>query len=190
MNITKNKKGFTLVELLAVIVILALIMSIAIVSMTGIMENARYSSFNDTARSIINGVRSQLLAANELRDGSYYFDEKVLENTGNLPFGSKINFTVPDTVEKNGTGSTATKKQIGSGIYRSTSKLAASACTGTNPSFVNVTQNSTTGKYEFSICIGIPAADKSISGVKYMALTTETALQNDTKAGVTAVPTT
>ena len=34
-----NKKGFTLVELLAVIVILALIMSIAIVSIGGILKS-------------------------------------------------------------------------------------------------------------------------------------------------------
>lgn len=160
MNITKNKKGFTLVELLAVIVILALIMSIAIVSMTGIMENARYSTFNDTARSIISGVRSQLLAANELREGTYYFTANVLDNTGSLPFGGKIKFA------------SASGEEIGSGIYRATGTVS---CTATGSSYVKVTQDATTGKYSFSICIGVD--DDTISGAKYMPERSEEDLQ-------------
>jgi type IV pilus assembly protein PilA len=167
MSIRKNKKGFTLVELLAVIVILALIMSIAIVSMTGIMENARYSTFNDTARSIISGVRSQLLAANELRAGDYYFTGNILQNTGSLPFGGSIKFA-----EASGT-------EIGTGIYRTTS----ASCTKNGNSFVRVSQ--TDGKYAFSICIGVDVkSGESTSGYKWMDVTSEESLQGDTKAGI------
>ena len=161
MSIKKNKKGFTLVELLAVIVILALIMSIAIVSMTGIMENARYSTFNDTARSIISGVRSQLLAANELRAGTYYFTNNVLDNTGSLPFGGKIKFV-----------SSPSGDEIGTGIYRATGTVT---CSATGNSYVKVTQDSN-GKYSFSICIGVD--DNTISGVKYMPERSEEDLQD------------
>ena len=166
----KNKKGFTLVELLAVIVILALIMSIAIVSMTGIMENARYSTFNDTARSIISGVRSQLLAANQLRAGDYYFTASVLENNGKLPFGGGIKYV-----------DSPSGTQIGSGIYSAgngTTLTCAKA--GNSPSFVRVAQDSN-GKYVFSICIG---NDSTGSGYKYMKTTPEADLQDNTKAGI------
>ena len=78
----KNKKGFTLVELLAVIVILALIMGIAVVSIGGVLNNARQSTFKETALSIINGVRQQATIANELDPGYYYFTVNLLEKGG------------------------------------------------------------------------------------------------------------
>ena len=55
-----NKKGFTLVELLAVIVILALIMAIAVYSISGILQSSREGVFKDTAISVIRGVKNQL----------------------------------------------------------------------------------------------------------------------------------
>ena len=74
----KNKKGFTLVELLAVIVILALIMSIAIVSIGGVLKSSRESTFKETALSIINGVKMQLTVANQLKEGNYYFNSSYI----------------------------------------------------------------------------------------------------------------
>ena len=51
----KNKnKGFTLVELLAVIVILAIIALIAVPVIMNIIDRARKSAFKDTAYGIIN----------------------------------------------------------------------------------------------------------------------------------------
>ena len=45
MKIKGNKKGFTLVELLAVIVVLAIIMIIAIPAVVESMNNAKKGSF-------------------------------------------------------------------------------------------------------------------------------------------------
>ena len=47
-----NKKGFTLVELLAVIVILAVIMVITIPTVLGSMGNAKTSAFNSAVATI------------------------------------------------------------------------------------------------------------------------------------------
>ena len=40
-----NKKGFTLVELLAVIVVLAIVMGLAVVAISGVLDNARKATF-------------------------------------------------------------------------------------------------------------------------------------------------
>ena len=47
----KNNKGFTLVELLAVIVIMGILMMIAIPSITKTIEKSRKDSFVDIAKS-------------------------------------------------------------------------------------------------------------------------------------------
>ena len=56
----KNRKGFTLVELLAVIVVLAIIMIIALPSVLTAMDNAKKSSFVVEARKILNQAMSQV----------------------------------------------------------------------------------------------------------------------------------
>jgi type IV pilus assembly protein PilA len=57
----RNKKGFTLVELLAVIVILAIILAIAIPSITGLIDNQRRSAFESNVKMIIKGIEYELL---------------------------------------------------------------------------------------------------------------------------------
>lgn len=59
----KNKKGFTLVELLAVIVILAIILAIAIPGISGIINNARKGAFESDVKMIITGIEYQVLEA-------------------------------------------------------------------------------------------------------------------------------
>jgi len=56
-----NKKGFTLVELLAVIVILAIILAVAIPSISGIITNAKKGGFESDAKMIITGIEYRLL---------------------------------------------------------------------------------------------------------------------------------
>lgn len=51
-----NKKGFTLVELLAVIVILAIILAIAVPSITGLLEKQRENSFESNVKMLIRGI--------------------------------------------------------------------------------------------------------------------------------------
>ena len=58
-----NKKGFTLVELLAVIVILAIILAIAVPSITGILNSAKRSAFQADVKLIIKGIEYKMLEA-------------------------------------------------------------------------------------------------------------------------------
>ena len=92
----KNKKGFTLVELLAVIVILALIMGIAVVSIGGVLQTSREKTFRETAASLINGVRQQLYIENKIAAGSYGFEENILEKGGKeSPFSGTFQYECP-----------------------------------------------------------------------------------------------
>ena len=51
-----NRKAFTLIELLAVIVILALIMSIAVFSMSGILDSSKTNAKNRNIEGILDAV--------------------------------------------------------------------------------------------------------------------------------------
>lgn len=53
-----NNKGFTLVELLAVIVVLAIVMGLAVVGISSVLDNTRKSAFAADAKSFIQGARS------------------------------------------------------------------------------------------------------------------------------------
>lgn len=57
----RTKKGFTLVELLAVIVILAIILAIAIPSITSLVDNSRKDAFTSNVKLIIKGIQYKLL---------------------------------------------------------------------------------------------------------------------------------
>ena len=50
----KKKKGFTLVELLAVIVILAVILVIAVPRISDVIKNSKKASFESSAKTIIS----------------------------------------------------------------------------------------------------------------------------------------
>ncbi len=54
-----NKKGFTLVELLAVIVVLAIIMIIAIPSILGTMSDAQRGTFKVYAEKVLNKAQER-----------------------------------------------------------------------------------------------------------------------------------
>lgn len=59
-----NKKGFTLVELLAVIVILGLLATVAILSMSNVLENARKDTYLANARAAIDAARNDYMINN------------------------------------------------------------------------------------------------------------------------------
>lgn len=167
-KLKNNKKGFTLVELLAVIVILALIMSIAVVSMGGIMQSAREGTFKDTALSIINGVKQQLSINGQLGNvgnSYYFFQEKLLEKGGaTSPLGGDISY-IPNPESNQAlryVGDTSTKvavTKIGSmGVYKSSTALSCSAsginaATKTSYSYVMATYNATNKTFTYSICL-------------------------------------
>ena len=64
----KKKNGFTLVELLAVIVVLAIIMIIAIPSVLNVMNSARKSSFAIYVKKVVNAVQTQYAYDSNLGD--------------------------------------------------------------------------------------------------------------------------
>ena len=91
----KNKKGFTLVELLAVIVILGLLMAIAIPSVTKYITQSRKKTLSASIHAYIDAVITQV------NDGEYHFSTKdiiyavpieciPLEKGGTNPFGEWI----------------------------------------------------------------------------------------------------
>ena len=90
-----NKKGFTLVELLAVIVILGLLMAIAIPSVTKYITESRKKTLSASIHAYIDAVITQV------NDGEYHFTDSTkvfaipiecipLEKGGTNPFGEWI----------------------------------------------------------------------------------------------------
>ena len=67
-----NNKGFTLVELLAVIVVLAIVMGLAVVAITGVLDNARKATFVADAKQFLEGARNIINAEdmNSMLDGT------------------------------------------------------------------------------------------------------------------------
>ena len=66
----RNNKGFTLVELLAVIVIMGILMLVAIPSITRTIENSRKDTFVDIAKSYGNAARTLWTSDNLTCDGT------------------------------------------------------------------------------------------------------------------------
>ena len=134
----KNKKGFTLMELLAVIVILGIVMALTASSVAKLIVKARTGSYVDAYQIIIKDLRTQLLA-------------KEVET------GSSSLTTCDDAVASGTKCSTAY-----SGLYKSDNislKISAGTTTGTytitatptaTGSFKNIDLSNTTPK-DFSI---------------------------------------
>ena len=146
----KNKKGFTLVELLAVIVILALIMSIAVISIGGVLDKAKADTFKETGASIIDGVKKQLLINNRLDEGYYYVYSTILEKGGQTsPFGGGIAYY---TEACNGSN----EEKIGTMVCKTTSKT----CSDSAKVFVHIASDKTA-----SICLTAGSGKKYIKDV-------------------------
>ncbi|MDD2489914.1 MAG: type II secretion system protein, partial [Bacilli bacterium] len=78
-----KKKAFTLVELLAVIVILAIVLAIAVPSITGIINKVTRDAFEIDAKNVIKAINYKIL-----QDGTF---ETSSLNVGNL--GEKLNIS-------------------------------------------------------------------------------------------------
>lgn len=88
-KIKKDLKGFTLVELLAVIVILAIIMVIAIPSVLGVMRSARVKSFINYGEKIVsNSLSKKLLEEVDYEEEGY----TIIYDLDDLDFDNKGNY--------------------------------------------------------------------------------------------------
>lgn len=97
----KNQKGLSLVELLAVIVILGIVSAIAVPSIGNIIENSRYSAVKADAINVLNAAQLYYLEnptatadvkVSELKTANY------LESSGKIPDDSTISTTKPHTL--------------------------------------------------------------------------------------------
>ena len=83
-----SKKGFTLVELLAVIVVLAIVMGIAAIAITNILESTRKNAFIASAQSYISGAKSLVKA-----------DEVEIMMGGTATYAPKCSATVTENTK-------------------------------------------------------------------------------------------
>jgi len=94
----KKKNGFTLVELLAVIVVLAIIMIIAIPSVLDVMNSARKSSFVLYCEKVVTAVQTQFTYDNSLGNlhgaGLYVYD--IATDLSLTSTGSYVGYVVVD----------------------------------------------------------------------------------------------
>ncbi len=85
----KNKKGFTLVELLAVIAILAILVIMALPAVLKMFTQARIDTFNNELNTIIRTTRQQYLLSGG-QAATYSKDSNSLSLTGN----SELNYCI------------------------------------------------------------------------------------------------
>jgi len=86
----KHKLGFTLVELLAVIVILAIILSLAIPTIIGIINKSKDNAYNTQVDNIISATKFYIadngsnISALSTVGGAYYVSLSELNTNGYL----------------------------------------------------------------------------------------------------------
>ncbi|PNV61834.1 type II secretion system protein [Clostridium sp. chh4-2] len=85
---TNNEDGFTLVEMLAVLVIVAVLAAVAVPSMKGFVEKAKRDSYIAEARIVCTAVQQYLLE--EEIDGIVP-DDKLYEDIARYDIGDKRN---------------------------------------------------------------------------------------------------
>ncbi len=102
-----NKKGFTLVELLAVIVILAIIALISTPIILGVIDKAKKGAAEQSALGYIDAVEKQIIINSMDEDKSNDFEKKEYTKDELTNLGVKVKGTVP-----NGVSVTITNKKV------------------------------------------------------------------------------
>ena len=94
----KKKNGFTLVELLAVIVVLAIIMILAIPAVLNVMDNARRQSFVIAIDKYVTAVQQQFMSDSSFGDaktaGVYVYN--ITTDLGLSSTGSNQGYVIVD----------------------------------------------------------------------------------------------
>lgn len=100
-HLLKNQKGLTLVELLAVIVIIAIVSAIAVPAIGGIIENSRYNAVKADGINVLNASKMYFI---DNPEGSKVTikelkDKKYLESLGKMK-EEEATFVTKDTPNK------------------------------------------------------------------------------------------
>ena len=148
----KNKKGFTLVELLAVIVILALIMGIAVVGIGNVLSTAKENAMWENAQAMIDGLKKSLAISSESYSGNTYtFDSTAFESGGTKIGDNEIVF---------GSSSDGTAVSGTVGIWKLSG--SKSGCSATTKAYITFDANGVA-----TICLPVSGAgNKYINGTQ------------------------
>ncbi len=137
----KNKKGFTLVELLAVIVVLAIIILIAMPSVMSAMDKARRNALI-TEASEITKIATTAYADDSMGTGitKVCYNLKYLSDKGYLD-KNLSGYTGQVGVEVDSNGKVSTKIWLSNGIY----KIVTGNADGASPTGLSVKDNIASG---------------------------------------------
>lgn len=96
----RKKNGFTLVELLAVIVVLALIMVLTIPAVLNIMNNSRRNTFVLYAKDVIRLVQTEYVQdSSQTIAGAGYYVYDITTDLGKLDHGGYWGYVVVDATD-------------------------------------------------------------------------------------------
>lgn len=112
-----NKKGFTLVELLAVIVILGVLLMIAVPAIQNVIKKSKKNAFESQAKLIIENVETMLSASTNKPNATCYIPTKDVKlERGSLNDNAKKGY-VTVTPNSNSTTGYVVTINIGDGTY-------------------------------------------------------------------------
>ena len=138
----KNKCGFTLVELLAVIVIISILVMLAIPNVSKYVETSRKRAFLEDARTIVQSTKDNYLS------GKYEMASTVVETPDKITYSMQ---GVQDTLDK----------KLGTGPFNSKYKDAGAVIR-------KVTGNYGAVRYEYYVCL----IDEAGNGFDYKKIDT------------------
>lgn len=122
-----NKKGFTLVELLAVIVILGVLLMIAVPAIQNVIKKSKKNAFESQAKLIIENVETMLsVSTNKPNATCYIPTESVKLERGGLNDNAKKGYVTVTPNSNSITGYDVTIN-IGDGTYAINNKGLSNA---------------------------------------------------------------